>query len=73
MLTKKEKELVDSRKAIIEKPEPEATKETYRVFMSLTKGELLAMKYALENHPTPVGQDVHAYVNNACDRAGIEF
>jgi len=40
--------------------------ETYDVsFKGLTRGEILAMRYALENHTTPVGNDVFIYLRNA--------
>jgi len=45
---------------------------TFTLTMNLTEGELLAVKYALENRDTSVAQDVHGYLMNAYDNAGIK-
>lgn len=40
--------------------------ETYKVtFDGLTRGELLALRNALKYYGSPVGSDVHTYLNNA--------
>ena len=44
----------------------------FKVTLTLTQGEILSVKHALEQHPeSPVGQDVLAYLNNAMDNAGL--
>jgi len=69
-LTKKEKEILRSDKVQIVK---NAEGDGLIVFMHLTLGELLALKNALDQYPTIVGQDVRDYVNNALQRANISF
>ena len=70
-MTKKEKALLQNTKAQIEVPSEVPYR--YIVQMSLTKGELLALKNALELLPTPVSADVRDYLNNAITRANINF
>lgn len=70
-LTKKEKERLKSDKAQVVVPtEPPLH---YTVTMSLTLGELLALKHSLEHYPTIVAEDVCAYLNNALERADVKF
>lgn len=73
-MTKKELERLHSDKVQIEKaPSKNNTyqRTKYIVYMSLTLGELLALKNALETNPTLVGSDVRDYVNNAIEKAGV--
>lgn len=63
MLTAKEKAIVDSKKCIIEIPDGFLKTGCFHVFMSLTYGELLVLKNALEAHRTPIGQDLSRYIN----------
>jgi len=39
-------------------------------FSGLTRGEILAMYYALDNHDTPVGRDVFACFQHGLRDAG---
>lgn len=70
-LSKKDREGLHSIKCLVTKPT--ALPLNYIVQMSLTKGELLAMKNALEAWPTPVGEDVLAFLNNGLTREGIDL
>ena len=70
-LTKKELEKLNNAKATITPPKD--VPQRYIVQMSLTKGELLALKHALDSYTSMVAGDVRAYVNNAIENAGIEF
>lgn len=70
-MTKKELERLHSDKAQIEKAP--SKHNTYIVHMSLTEGELLALKNSLETEPTYVGSDVRDYLNNALRKAGVTF
>jgi len=69
-LSKKDKEILRSLKCDIDKPT--APPLHYVVKMSLTQGELIALKNALDAYDSLVGRDVRAYVNNAITREGIE-
>lgn len=47
--------------------------ETYKVvFDGLTRGELMALRNALEYYGSPVGADVYMYLNNALVEAAKE-
>lgn len=66
MLTKKEKEILGSKKAIVEYQPDVGRGPRYHVFLSLTKGELMALKNAMRSgvHGA-VAADVGAYLANA--------
>lgn len=49
------------------------TSETYKiVFDGLTRGELMALRNALNYYGSPVGADVYMYLNNALIKAAKE-
>lgn len=64
-----------SAKALVQKPEGFPEPQRYLVHFSLTQGELLALKYALENYQadsqSSVAEDLNAYLNNGSVRSGI--
>lgn len=74
-MTKKERELLRSNKCQIEPPKEPPLR--YTVQMSLTEGELLALKNGMEFYSDEgrsiVGQDVRDYINNALERAGVKL
>lgn len=70
-LTKKDKELLRSHKCDI--TPPTEVPLHYIVQMSLTLGELIALKHALDTYDSIVGDDVRAYLNNAIERAQVKF
>ena len=65
--------LKSNQKTIIQKTVDHLTRTRYIVLMSLTAGELLALKNALNSNPTMVGADVRDYVNNALEVAKIDL
>lgn len=67
-LSKKEKENLRAHHVQVEKDE-----NKFIVKMSLTTGELLALKNALEHEPTIVGEYVRDYLNNALQVAKVDF
>ncbi len=74
MLTKKDKETVCSRKCHVETADVHlgrGLEVRYMVLMGLTRGELNSLKRALENTDKGIGDDVHAYLRNALESAGI--
>ena len=46
---------------------------TFKLEMILTKGELMALKHALEAYPFPVGQDVYSYLTYAIQQENIDL
>lgn len=74
-LNKKDTEKFNSEKCVIQdfSNGPIGTKQLFHVHLSLTRGELLALKNKLEDNPTMVGSDVRDYVNNALETAGVRF
>lgn len=71
MLTKKEKQLLDSNKAIIENTDSD---NGYHLFMSLTGGQVLTMQNALkayEEAGSHIGGDLRAFLDNAIERSGL--
>lgn len=72
MLTKRQTEWVNAQKAIVEPPNGKAPLR-YMVVMSLTEGELLALKNALDEYSSIVGEDVRAYLNNALEISKVNL
>lgn len=70
---RKQYEELRAHKAVIIKSKGLGSSSGVFVHMYLTMGELLALKHALEQHPTFVGQDVRDYINNAIEVGKIEF
>ena len=68
MFTKKQFQQIAERTCVVETSE--STSKIIVAF-ALTEGQLLALKYALENHNTPVGRDVHGALIRAIDAAGV--
>lgn len=71
MLTKKQREFMRSQKCEVDPPKEPPLH--YLVHMSLTKGELMALKHAVQSYDSPVAEDVRAYLLNALTRAGIDL
>lgn len=75
-MTRQEKEKLHSEKCHIEMigaKLPQGAENRYIVSMSLTNGELLALKNALSSYRSAVGGDLDAYLTNAGQRAGIQL
>lgn len=75
-MTKVEKQKLHSEKCSMEVVDCQlgrGLESRYLVAMSLTAGELIALKNALVSHQTAVGSDLDAYLTNAAYRAGIQL
>lgn len=73
-MTKKEKAKLHSDKCQVEAVDAQlgrGLEVRYIVGMSLTTGELLALKNSFIESRTPVSEDLLAFLRNACERAGI--
>jgi hypothetical protein len=73
-VSKKDKELLKSCKSIIEPPKDYLPNHNlYGIYFCLNKGELLALKNALDSYETPVARDVKQYLANALEQANINL
>lgn len=77
MLTKKEKKQLDQELVIIEKPDNQVGEpRRFRVFMSLTEGQLLSLTYGMTAYGeagSSVGYDVAAFIRNTMDKQKIDY
>lgn len=55
--------------------DPQGHGNTFAVFLSLTKGQLLALRNGMRAYGevSPVGRDVSAFIDNALERDGIDI
>jgi hypothetical protein len=74
-MTKREREVLHSRKCTVEEVEAQlgrGSEKRFVVRFSLTRGELVEMLKALAQ-TEGVGDDEYAYLRNAVERSGVEL